>query len=308
MKKLIIALFIVSILSSCSVKLTDDEINIDAWNLGSINLTDDEVNVESGKNWKVEKESNISIKEDINKLNEFDEFRKWFVDELSNGWININIEEKTSNSLNKKDKTTFYLSDYTFYVSDSNWTRIFNLDSASLNFKLSDWTRIVNLDSASLNVKYDNWVRIISIDSSSLRVRNNTNNSVIYISDHWYDNEWWIEDFIDFDNWLKVGKLSINDTLKIKDILKFTSNSLIIWDYEIKESGLYKNWNKIRSLSSLKNENFEITKDWIKYGDNISITRGWIKFNDKIINKNTIKFSEKTYLEKNKIFFNWEEK
>ena len=147
------------------------------------------------------------------------------------------------------------------------------------------------------------------MQNNYLRVDDNKRNTLVSIQANYYKNEWEISKTINFDNWLKVGDgFEISNALKIGDGFEFTDNSLKIGNYEVKEDGLYKNWKKIRSLASLKNKNFEITKDFIKYSDKIKISKDGIIFYDKKITKNRIQFSEWTYIEDWKIMFNWEEK
>ena len=281
MKNLIILFTIIASLSSCSIKLNDEWVNIDWGELGKIELGDNWVNIEWKNLWKIELndnwvnieiksdlevENNIFTKDAIDELKKLEEFREWVVNELANGWYDDN------EIINDNDKSELYLTDGVLSIKDSSGQELLYLTDGVLSIKDSNGQEL------------------------------------LYLTDWIYNNEWWINEVLKFDNGLGIWNLYITNNLKIGDIFEITDNSLKIWIFEIKDNWLYKSWNKIRSLDSLKNEYFEITKDWIKYGDKISITRNWIKFEYKVINKKTIKFSKETYLERNKILFNWKEK
>ena len=315
MKKVIVLLSVLVFLTSCGIKIWDWEINIDGgeewkieighgmvnieWKWGEkINIWGGKINITNNENTKSDKI--IWVKEgDL-------ELAKLII-EAKKEWVEWEKNEKEVIN-NKNDDSEFDLGNNSFTIKNINDEDIVYITENWVTIKNNE-NDVVYITNNSMTIKNINNDDSIYITDNSLTIKDSNNDDIVYITNNTYENEWEISKAINFKSWIKIWDwFKINDTLKIWDTFEFTDNSLKIGNYEIKEDWLYKNWKRIRSLSSLKNENFEITKDFIKYWDKMKISKDWIKFVDKEINKNIIKFSEKTYIKDWEIFFNWEEK
>ncbi len=295
MKNFIVLFSLILLLTSCWIGIWDWKVKIDWGENGKIDIWHWKVNIEWNWIWKVDIwRWKVNIQTD----NNLDLWWEW-LNELEDNIIDWNNE----------DKSKFELMDDYLRIDFNDWTTALKIKPDYLRIDFLDNTTVIKLQTNYLRIDFLNNATALKIQPNYLRIDDNLRKTLVKIQENYYNNEWKISKTIKFNNWLQIwDSFEINDTLKIWDWFEFTDSWLKIWNYEIKEDGLYKNWKKIRSLTSLKNKNFEITKNFIKFWNDIMISKDWIIFYNKKITKNRIQFSEKTYIQNWKIVFNWEEK